>query len=119
MKNLFYVVLCLACLGIGYFFGANDVWFTADHHVVCWNKTNTINDLRAIRSAQSDLLHRIYGNGDNEVWFDCVMSTPEYWKLDSTLNAAGCGWEDFYYYDEYTAGYDDGDTIETPVDYQY
>lgn len=74
---------------------------------------------REIRVAQSDLLHRIYGNGDNEPWFDLVMSTPEYWRLDSVLNAAGCGWEDFYYYDEYTAGYADGDTIETPVDYQY
>jgi len=74
---------------------------------------------REIRVAQSDLLHRIYGNGDNEPWFDLVMSTPEYWRLDSVLNAAGCGWEDFYYYDEYTAGYADGDTIETPVGYQY
>lgn len=123
MKKFNLTILCLVVLGIGYcigyFFGSNDVFLTVDHHVVCWNKSMMVDDLRAIRSAQSDLLHRIYGNGDNEPWFDLVMSTPEYWRLDSVLNAAGCGWEDFYDYDEYTAGYADGDTIETPADYQY
>lgn len=119
MKNLFYVVLCLACLGIGHFWGSHDIFFTVDHHVICWDKDETIYTLRTIRSAQSDLLHRVYGNMDNEVWYDAIMSTPEYWELDSILNAAGCGWEDFYAWQEYTAGYDDGDTIQTPVDYQY
>lgn len=123
MKKFSFIGLCLACLGIGYvvghFIGANEIWITVDHHVVCWNKADMVRDLRAIRSAQTDLLHRIYGNQDNESWFDLVMSTPEYWELDSVLNAAGCGWEDFYGYNEYTAGYDVGDTIQIPDNYQY
>lgn len=124
MKKFSFTILCLVVLGIGYcigyFFGSNDVFISADNHVVYWNKDRTIYQLRSECIAYANLLHRFYGNMDNEPWYDAVMTTPEYWALDSVLHE-GAGWEDFYApeWEDYTPGYAPGDTLEIPVDYDY
>lgn len=126
MKKFSFIVLCLACLGIGsavgYFFGANEYYGTyVDTGLPAFvNKTESILQLRAENIAMTNLLHRFYGNMDNEVWYDAVMTTPEYWALDSVLHE-GAGWEDFYApeWEDYTPGCAPGDTLEIPIGYDY
>lgn len=126
MKKFSFTILCLVVLGIGYcigyFFGANEYYGTyVDTGLPAFvNKTESILQLRAENIAMTNLLHRVYGNMDNECWEDLIMSTPEYWTLDSVLHE-GAGWEDFYApaWDEPCAGYADRDTCEIPVGYDY
>lgn len=120
MKKLVYAILCLACLGIGHFCGSHDIFLSTDYTPACWDKDAIIYQLRSENIAYTNLLHRVYGNMDNECWEDLIMATPEYWALDSVLHE-GAGWEDFYCsaWDEPCAGYAEGDTLEIPVGYDY
>lgn len=58
---------------------------------------------RRIAGNALKLLHRFYGNDDNEMWFDLVMPSQEYKDLDNALEG---DWEDFYCYQEEIFTYD-------------
>jgi hypothetical protein len=106
----FMTIFITACLTAGVIIGLGclDKELRAAGHGAGYWYQMFLNE-RSIRCAQSDLLHRIYESDDNDWWFDYVMATPEYWRVDSVLLK---DWEDFYcYQEEYKVGEAPGDTL--------
>lgn len=96
-KLLIAVIAISAGYCIGFSFGRNEVIIPEDTIqpvVIDYRKAYFAE--KEIASAALELLHRWYSNDDNDYWFDVVMKTKEYQRLDSAL----CGdWEDFYFYE--------------------
>lgn len=79
---------------ITYLFATTDVVKTTDG-CYTYSIVDALAGERELCNATFELLHRFYSNDDNDFWFDVVVNTKEYQKVDSLLNG---DWEDFYYY---------------------
>ena len=97
MKKVLIILITLAvgyCLG--YLLGRYDVYKTVDNHICTLNYKEAYLAEKAIASASLELNHLWYSNDDNDYWYDVVINTKEYQRLDSALNG---DWEDFYLYE--------------------
>lgn len=97
MKRLLKLIIALA-IGycVGYLNGRYDIYRCVDNHICTMNYKEAYLAEKAIASASLELNHLWYSNDDNDYWFDVVVKTKEYQKLDSVLNG---DWEDFYLYE--------------------
>lgn len=102
-KHIIYISLLIVSNIITYFVTSRDYVICADGELWSYNVKDALAGERQIASACFDLLHRFYSNDDNEFWFDVVVPSEQYNKLDSILNG---DWEDFYYYSEEPFSYD-------------
>ena len=98
MKKILIILITVA-IGycIGFALGRNEIIIPQDSiEVVAIDYKEAYFAEKEIASAALELLHRWYSNDDNDYWFDVVVKTPEYQRLDSALNQ---DWEDFYFYE--------------------
>lgn len=94
-KVLIILSVAISCC-IGFTLGRYNVFISADNHICIMNyKTGYLAE-KAIAGASLELNHLWYSNNDNDYWYDVVVKTSEYQKLDSALNG---DWEDFYHYE--------------------
>ena len=97
MKKIISLIVAIAigCC-IGYYLGGHEIYrdiegnFHSDSYKEMWLGE------RVVASAAIDLLHRFYSNDDNDEWYEKVIPSKEYARLDSALQG---DWEDFYLYE--------------------
>lgn len=97
MKKVLIILVILA-IGycIGFTFGRYDVYMCVDKHIRTLNYKTAYYSEKNIAGASLELNHLFFSNEDNDYWFDVIINTKEYAKLDSAL---GGNWEDFYMYE--------------------
>ncbi len=86
-----------ASFHIGYYLGDNEFYTTLDGETIAYDKDQLLAGERRYCGAALELLHKFYGNDDNEFWFEVVQNLPEYKAMEE---ANGGDWEDFYYWQE-------------------
>lgn len=113
------IVTLLGSNVVSYYLGSHDIykaWPVKDGYVD-WDKkewcSDNIRELSAKKTeyigALMDLLHLWYSNDDNDFWFDVVIKTPEYKRVESINHG---NWEDFYYYETPKLVYEDWVNVE-------
>lgn len=96
-KTLVFIITIAITYCIAFAMGRNEVIPTKEPiGVIYTDYKEAYYAEKAIAASALELLHRFYGNDDNDFWYECVMHTKEYQKLDSAMNN---DWEDFYYYE--------------------
>lgn len=97
MKRTLIIILTLA-IGycVGFLMGRYDIYQCVDNHICTMNYKDAYLAEKTIAAASLELNHLWYSSDDNDYWYDVVINTPEYQKLDSALNH---DWEDFYHYE--------------------
>ena len=81
----------------GLFIGGHEFYNDKDGKTVAYSKDDLLVHERRYCGAALELLHKFYGNDDNEFWFDVVQNLPEYKAMEQEN---GGDWEDFYTWQE-------------------
>lgn len=96
-KTLVFIITIAITFCIAFAMGRNEVIPTKEPiGVICIDYKEAYLAEKQIAASALELLHLWYSNDDNDYWYDVVVKTPEYQKLDSALNH---DWEDFYHYE--------------------
>lgn len=90
-------IAAAACFHAGYYFGNHEFYYTLNGEKIAYSKDELLAGERRYCGAALSLLHKFYGNDDNEFWFDVVQNLPEYRAIEQ---ANGGDWEDFYSWQE-------------------
>lgn len=96
-KTLIFIITIAITFCVAFAMGRNEIIPTKEPiGAICINYKEAYLAEKQIAASALELLHLWYSNDDNDYWFDVVVKTPEYQKLDSALNQ---DWEDFYLYE--------------------
>ena len=96
-KTLIFIITIAITFCIAFAMGRNEIIPTKDPVGVTYiNYKEAYYAEKKVASAALELLHLWYSNENNEYWYNVVVLTEEYQKLDNALNQ---DWEDFYLYE--------------------